>query len=161
MHVTTETSHHSHVVEVDGVGITAQDREIVEALVQEGEMTTPDVADTLQMDDKMPAYRGLERLEKAGVVERREGDAPRGAARGANIWSLTDRAIDADVVERVRTDTDLPIDPVEERDERIEELEERVDELESTIERLDDRLETIEIGEEPTGNTWGGIDPAE
>lgn len=161
MHVSTETSHHSHVVAVDGTGITKTDREIVEVLARKGEMTTPDVADTLQMNDKMPAYRGLQRLEKAGVVERREGRSSRGSALSANVWSITDRALDAGVVERVRTDSELPLDPVEERDERIDELEDRVDELESIVERLDDRLETVELGDRSVEDTWGGLDPAE
>lgn len=161
MHVTTETTHHAHVVEVDGVGITEQDREIVEALVQEGEMTTPDIADTLQMDDKMPAYRGLQRLEKAGVVESKEGESGEGSALAPNIWSLNPRAIDAGVVERVRTNSDLPLDPVEERDERIADLEERVGELEDVVARMHNRLDAVEAGEPSPEASWGSIDPAE
>jgi predicted ArsR family transcriptional regulator len=161
VHVSTETSHHAHVVAIDGVGITEQDREIVEALVKKGEMSTPDVADTLQMDGKMAAYRGLERLEDAGVVKRRQGQSPNGSALAANLWSLTDRAIDSGVSERVRTNSDLPLDPVEERDQRIDELEERVDELEEIVDRIDDRLETVELSSSSTEQTWAGIDPSE
>lgn len=161
MHVSTETTHHSHVVAVDGVGITEQDREIVEALVQSGPLTTTGVKRELSLDGKMPAYRGLQRLEEAGVVESEEGEAGKGSALAPNIWSLTDHAWDADVVERVRTDSDLPIDPVEERDGRIAELEERVDELEDFVVRLNDRLDAVEAGEPTSEESWGSIDPAE
>lgn len=161
MHVTTETEHHSHVVAVDGVGITEQDREIVEVLAQLGSLSTSGVKRELHLDDKMPAYRGLQRLEEAGVVESEEGESGEGSAIAPNIWSITDRARDAGVIEHVRTNSDLPLDPVEERDERIEELEERVAELEDIAARIDDRLDAVEVGEDTPGNTWGGIDPTE
>lgn len=161
MHVSTETEHHSHVVAVDGVGITEQDREIVEVLAQLDSLTTSGVKNELNLDDKMPAYRGLQRLEEAGVVESEEGEPGEGSALPPNIWSITDRAWDADVVKHVRTDSELPLDPVEERDQRIKELEERVDELDDIVERMSNRLEAVEAGEPTPEATWGSIDPSE
>jgi|GEM_PF-5547578 len=161
MHVTTETEHHAHAVAVGGVGITDQDREIVEVLVQVGPLSTSGVKRELHLDDKMPAYRGLQRLEEAGVVECEEGESGKGSALAPNIWSLTDRARDAGVVERVRTDSDLPLDPVEERDRRIEELEEDVAELEDVVARMRNRLDAVENGEPTPEGSWGNIDPSE
>ncbi|ELZ92820.1 hypothetical protein [Haloferax volcanii] len=161
MHVTTETSHHSHVVAIDGTGITEQDREIVEVLVQVGPLTTSGVKRELHLDDKMPAYRGLQRLEEAGVVESEEGESGEGSALAPNIWSISNRAWDAGVVERVRTNSNLPLDPVEERDQRIAELEERVAELEDVVARMNDRLDAVEAGEPAPEVSWGEIDPAE
>lgn len=161
MHVTTETSHPAHVCEVDGTGLTSEDREVLEAICRvRGEPSTRDIADEAHLRDRQQAHRCLGRLRKAGVIECREADVElTGMAQSPRLWSLTDRGIESGCVERVRAGEGTILDPVEERDERIAELEADVTQLRDELARLEQRLELIE--ERSAGDEWAGIDPAE
>lgn len=104
MHVTTETSHPAHVCEVDGTGLTGDDRRVLEAICRiGGEPSTRDVADEADLRDRQQAHRCLGRLREAGVVECREADVElTGVAQSPRLWSVTDRGVDSGCVERVR-----------------------------------------------------------
>lgn len=166
MHVSTETTHPQHTCEVDGVGLTDTAHDIVEALCRlpRHDGSTSDVVDEAHLRDRQEAHRSLRRLENAGVVEGREADVElKGTARKPRRWTLTDVALDVGIVERLRTGSDVPLDPVREREQRIDELEDSVTELRTEIEHLRDEVTGYRANssEPSAGAGWDDIDPVD
>lgn len=167
MHVSTETEHPQHIAEVGGVGLTDSTPAVVEALCRINYRgTTTDIADEAHARDRQEARRELRRLEDAGVVVSRELDVDlAGTARKPREWQVTDDALDAGVVERLRAGSDAPLDPVREREQRISELEDEVAELTGRVEALETQLADLydhhKHDDETDGEGgWDDIDPA-
>lgn len=159
MHATTHTDHPLHVVKVNGVGLTKYDREVVECLCRRPDLQarSRQITHRLDVDNHTKTHRAVERLEDAGVVATWESneDLP-GTARTPTIVSITERAAESGVTERIRLDSDKPLD-------RVEELEARVDDLEELIEELQQELvevTTVEDNQAYEEHGWGSIDPA-
>lgn len=164
MHITTEVEHPQHSCEVGGVGLTETAHDVVEALCRLNlQASTSDITDTAGVRDRQAARRSLRRLEDAGIVVSEEIDVDlAGTVRKPYQWTLTKQALDSGVVEHLRSGSDVPLDPVEERDQRIEDLEDTVSELESEIELLRDKIERLQTNtENQTADPWDGIDPAD
>jgi DNA-binding Lrp family transcriptional regulator len=164
MHVSTETSHPQHVCEVDGVGLTKTVHDLIEALCRLNlEATTQDITETANLRDRHEARRELRRLEEAGVVVGEEMDVDlRGTVRKPIQWAVTPPAVESQVIERLRAGSDVPLDPVREREKRLSKLEARVDELEHVVEHLQQELDNYRPNDEESTREagWGNIDPA-
>lgn len=160
MHATTQTDHPSHEVKVNGVGLTEFDRQVVECLLRRPDLEarSRQITARINADNHTRTHRSVERLSDAGVVTTWQSDEELpGTARTPTMVALTERAVDSGVAERIRLDTDKPLD-------RVEELEQRVADLEELLEELQDELAratAVEDSEADEEHGWGSIDPAE
>lgn len=164
MHITTEVDHPQHVCEVQGVGLTETVNDVVEALCRLNyQASTKDITNTAGLRDRQEARRELRRLEDAGVVISKEIDVDlRGTARKPYEWTVTQEALDTRIVERLRAGSDVPLDPVREREQRIADLENTVTELRTEVEHLRDELDGIrEDKETPAKDGWEGLNPVD
>jgi len=164
MHVTTEVEHPQHVCEVGGVGLTETVHDVVEALCRINlQGSTKDIADEAHARDRQEARRELQRLEEAGVVVSREMNVNlAGTARKPIEWRVTQDALDAGIIERLRAGSEVPLDPVREREQRIADLEDAVEQLRREVDHLQTEYEILLTDSEsqPTEG-WGNIDPAD
>lgn len=160
MHATTQTDHPSHAVKVNGVGLTETDRIVVETLCRHPDLEARSRSITARadIDNHTTTHRAIQRLENAGVVTTWQSDEELpGTARTPTMVGLTERAVESGVTERIRLDSEKPLDCVEELEQRVADLEELVEELRDELARAT----AVEDSEADEEHGWGSIDPAE